>query len=343
MVERIYDTLKGILWTDFPKDASGTPAVYNRRVTQWMFGDRDILPAPLGIVIKEPKSSFKDIGYGLRKITYSITIVIYSSNDDKETSERIVQEAARIANASLKDHRTIWVCELCPICEKLPLSPIHYIDSGVITNVGITTAILPANQTSYTVSVNGNPTGFAGTAYIRLSRGISGKMTSAEILSCGLGITSSSYTDAYSTLTFTLSSGSAHPGYAQTVLNNYARESINTIYEFWGETHASGIPQYVDWAGVAYNSVQRLMSDWSAGFKPTSFTSVANVNDNFNSLVSGKVELVRVLQDIQVSEVNNSDDGMGAALLHKASFTIVGDEIVSVDKFGPNNVNVNAV
>ena len=343
MVERIYDTIKGILWTDFPKDSNGIPSVYNRRITQWLFGDKKILPAALGIIIKEPKSSFRDIGFGLRKIEYNITLEVYSSSDDKETSERVVQEAARIAQSILKNHRTLWVCDLCPICGKLPLSPIHYIDNGVITNVGITTATLPANQTSYTVAINGNPVGYPATAYIRLSKGISNRVTSTEILSCGLGISNSTYSDSNATLTFTLSGGSGHPGYATTVLRNYTTDVVNKIYEDWSETHASGVPQYLDWNGVAYEALQRFMEDWEAGFRPYSFTSVTNINDNFNSLISNKVDLVRIIQDIQISEVSSSDDGIESALLHKAKFTLRGEEIVSADVFGPNNVDVNAV
>lgn len=344
MVERLYDTLKGILWTEFPKNVDGVPFVYDRKIEQWMFGDRKILPSPLGIIIREPKLSFKDLGFGgLREIEYSIGIALFSSNDDKETSERVVHEAARIAQSILKKHRTLWVCELCPVCEKLPLSPIHYIDNGVITNVGVTTARLPAGQTSYLIAINGNPTGFAATAYIRLTPSISGKLTTVDILSCGLGITNTTYSDAYSSLTLTLSEGSGHAGYAQTVFQNYTSNVINQVYGFWSETHTTGIPQYLEWAGVSLLATQELLSDWRAGCKPFSFTSVSNINDNFDSLISNNSDIARVIQDIQISDISPSDDGVDTALLHIAKFTLKGKEIVSNDEFGPNNVDVNAV
>jgi len=96
MVEKIYDTIKAILYTDFPKNSQGYPEIYDRVIEQWFFGDRQILPSPLGVVLRNTSSNLKDIGFGLREIEYTIGVTIYSSNDDKETSERVVLEAARV-------------------------------------------------------------------------------------------------------------------------------------------------------------------------------------------------------------------------------------------------------
>lgn len=343
MIERIYDTLKAIIWTDFPKDCNGFPMVYDRKVESWYFGDRDILASPLGIVITKPSANIKDIGYGLRLIDYSVGIMVYSSNDDKETSDRIVQEAARIVHSILKNHRSIWVCELCPFCEKLPLSPIHYIDNGVVTAIGVNTALIPPGQSSYLIHLHGNPTGFGATAYIRLSQGISGKVTNAEILSCGLAITNTSYLDSFANLNITLSSGSGHTSSLQSVFEGYVTDTVNRINTYWSETHDSGTPQYLDWAGVSYQALQALVSDWNAGFKPATITANTKWNANMNALSSNFSEAARLLQDVQVSSINLSDDGRGAAFLHQAEFTLSAKEIVSVDQFGPNNVDVNAV
>ena len=51
MVEKIYDTLKGILYNDLPKDAIGNVVIYDRPVRNWFIGDRDVKPANLSIMI----------------------------------------------------------------------------------------------------------------------------------------------------------------------------------------------------------------------------------------------------------------------------------------------------
>jgi hypothetical protein len=344
MVERIYDTIRAIVFSEFPLNLQGYPVVYDRPILEWFFGDREILPSPLGVVLRNTNSNVKDIGFGLREIEYSIGITFYSSNDDKETTERIIQEAARLLHSILKNHRTMWICDKCPFCDKLPLSPIHYIDNGTITSVGINTATLPSGTSSYSVSINGSSNlGIAGTSVIRLSQGISGKTTVAEIISSGIGINTTSYTDSYANLYFVLSEGSTHIGASTTIMYSYANNVINQINSFWQETHISTSPPYYDWAGVGYQSVQEFISDWKANIKPSSITGISSWNTNLNYIVANNVDLIRLLQDIQVGDIKPSDDGMEKKFLHTAEFTMKAKEIISVDQFGPNNVNVNAI
>lgn len=343
MVERVYDTIKGILWTSFPKNTQGVPAVYDRTIQQWFLGDRKIYPSPLGVVLRGTQSNVKDIGYGMRELEYTFKITIFSSNDDQDTSERVVQEAARVANQILKNHRTLWVCDLCPFTGTLPLSPIHYVDNGVITNVGINTGLLPSGTTSYRISVTPTGVGYTAPAYIRLSQGISGKVTVSEILSCGLGIATNSYVDSYVNLSLTLSSGSGMTGYSTTLMSNYLQTAVSQINAYWAETHSSSSPEYLDWPGVAFKATQMLTSDWEAGFKDAQITANTKWNTNLNTVANNKVDLVRLLQDIEISSITPSDDGVEAAFLHTAEFTMRAKEIVNITSFGPNNVDVNAV
>jgi hypothetical protein len=344
MVEKIYDTIRAIIYNEFPLNSAGQPVVYDRQIQEWFFGDRQIIPSPLGVIMRGTTSNIRDAGYGLREIEYTIGITFYSDGDDKETSERVVQESARILHSILKNHRTMYICDLCPFCDKFPLNPIHYIDNGVVTKVGINTAILPANSSFYTVRIDGDSNlGLAATSVIRLSNGISGKVTVAEILSSGVGINTTSYTDAYVDLSLTLSGGSTHTGYSTTLMNSYANNVSNQINTFWTETHTTSAPPYLDWSGVAYEAVSEFISDWSANIKPSSITSVATWTNNLNSIVANNVDLVRLLQDIQVGDITPSDDGMEKAFLHTAEFKLKAKEIISVDQFGPNNVNVNAI
>jgi hypothetical protein len=227
----------------------------------------------------------------------------------------------------------MWVCDLCPFCGKFPLSPIHYIDTGVITGVGIVTGV------STTFSVAGS----IGTAFIRLSPGISGNITKSEILSSGLGVSTNYYSNGGVTVNLGLSSGSTHTGYSTVYINSYLTNALNKINTYWQETHASSSPAYYDWAGVAYNTVQYFMSDWKSGYKNANILSNNVWATNLNSAAQNNVELVRLLQDIQISDIRPSDDGVDQMFLHFAEFTLKAKEIFSVDQFGPNNVNVNAI
>ena len=47
MLERVYQTIQAILWEDFPKNNQGVPAIYDRTISEWFLGDRQILPSPL--------------------------------------------------------------------------------------------------------------------------------------------------------------------------------------------------------------------------------------------------------------------------------------------------------
>lgn len=343
MVEKIYDTLKAILYSEFPKNTQGYPEIYDRVITGWFFGDREILPAPLGVIFRGSAGSPKDIGYGLREIEYTIGVTFFADGDDKETSERVVQESARVAHSILKNHRSMWICDLCPFCGKFPLSPVHYIDNGIVTEVGITTATLPANQNSYSLSIQGTAAGYTAPSKIKLQPGISGKVTVSNILSCGMGITQTSYSDANAQLTLTLSDGSGHTGYSTNVMYDYLEIAVDRVNSYWAETHTSPTPPYYDWPGLAYQAVKMFISDWRDDIKPITIIGNTAWSANLDAVVNNNAELMRYLQDIQVGEIKPSDDGMNKAFLHSAEFTLRGKEIISVDQFGPNNVDVNAV
>jgi hypothetical protein len=330
MVEKIYDTIRGILYDEFPKDSTGVPSVYDRQITNWFLGDRKIIASPLGVILRGTQSNVKDIGFGLREIEYSIGVTIYSSNDDQETSERVVQESARLAHSILKKHRSIWVCDLCPFCGKFPLTPIHYIDIGVVASAGISTSTTPNSTGIFSLA------GTIGQAYFRTSKGLSQAINQVEILSQGLGISANSVFDSTTntTLNLVLSGGSTHVGYSTTFMLSYANNIVNSLNNYWLETHVSGTPAYYDWAGIAYQSVFAMVEDWKAGIRD------ANISSNN---VWNNVDLVRYLQDIQVGDIKPSDDGVDTNFLHMAEFTLKAKEIISVDQFGPNNVNINAI
>jgi hypothetical protein len=126
MIERIYDTLKALVFHELPKNANGFAVVYDRPILGWYFGDRDIKPSNLSVILNNTSTQIKDIAFGVQEFTYSINISIDAGTDQVENSERLVQEANRLILFALRKHRRMWIMELCPICGKLPLTPIHY-------------------------------------------------------------------------------------------------------------------------------------------------------------------------------------------------------------------------
>ena len=232
----------------------------------------------------------------------------------------------------------MWICDLCPFTGDLPLSPIHYIDNGIITDVTVNSCTSP---TTITVSPSGS--GYTAPAFISVSTSISGANTIASILSRGLGITTNSYSDSNCNLTFSLSNGTSLTGYATNIMTSYLENVVSQVNTYWQETHASSNPPFYDWAGVAYQAVQEFISDWASGIQPTQILVNNTWKTNLDNVVSNNVDLMRLLQDIQVGSIKPSDDGVEKAFMHSAEFTMKAKEIISIDQFGPNNVNVNAI
>lgn len=127
MLERVYDTLKAIVYDSLPKDYNGRVLVYDRPITGWYIGERDVKNSNLSVTFKGGQSSLKDIGLGLQEISYSIKIEVEAGTDNIEFSERLVQETTRMILAVLRRHRRIWVMEICPFCKKFFISPEHFI------------------------------------------------------------------------------------------------------------------------------------------------------------------------------------------------------------------------
>lgn len=127
MLERVYDTLKAIIYHEMPKDINGKAIIFDRPVTGWFFGERDIKNSNLSFTFKGGQSNLKDIALGMQEISYTINVDVDAGTDNIEISERLIQESVRILLSIMRKHRRIWVVEICPICEKFILSPEHFL------------------------------------------------------------------------------------------------------------------------------------------------------------------------------------------------------------------------
>lgn len=133
MVEKICDTIRGILYSKLPKNAKNEVVVYDRPIKNWLIGDRDIVPSDTAVMLSGTTVNIKDVAFGIRELEYRITLTVFASADDQETSARFSMEMARIIHAALFPHVRMWVMELCPLCGKFPLTPEHYtLDHGTL-------------------------------------------------------------------------------------------------------------------------------------------------------------------------------------------------------------------
>ena len=126
MLERVYDTLRGILFYELPKNAKGEAVIFDRPVTGFYVGEAGVRPNAISIIFKGASSPLKDISFGLQEFEHNVGIEISVGADNIETTERVTQEATRIILSILRKHRRIWVVDICPICEKFTLSPAHF-------------------------------------------------------------------------------------------------------------------------------------------------------------------------------------------------------------------------
>lgn len=126
MLERVFDTIQGILYNDLPKNSASKVVVYDRPIEHWFIGERQIKPSNISITLSGSSSPLNDVSFGFQEFEHTVNIEIDAGSDNVDSSERIIQEATRLMMQSIRRHRRMWVLEICPICEKFALSPEHY-------------------------------------------------------------------------------------------------------------------------------------------------------------------------------------------------------------------------
>ena len=74
MLERVYDTLRGILYHELPKNAKNQLVIFDRPVTGFYIGEQGIKPNGISFTFKGSSSPLKDIAFGLQEFEHSVTI-----------------------------------------------------------------------------------------------------------------------------------------------------------------------------------------------------------------------------------------------------------------------------
>lgn len=141
MLEHLYDTILGIVYTDMPKKQFGdnkiAPYVYDRPVDGWYFGEKSLHPqsdVPI-ISVSGGRVNTSIQAFRTRTDEYNIKVKIYGQSKTKESSLRYALEFVRTAHEILKKHKFIWVCTFCPFTEKKVLSPEYYLNHPDISLV----------------------------------------------------------------------------------------------------------------------------------------------------------------------------------------------------------------
>ncbi len=257
MLEQVYETIRGILFTELPKNNNGEAVVYDRVIKQFLFGDQEIIPSQPCIVIKGSTSKPQKYGQNLYKFNHTITIQTFSQNDTKEISERISQEMAREIFEALREHKRMWVMVKCPICSKKIMSPLH----------------------------------------------------------------------------FTLVHDTLFAPYVNTV--------ETSLTNTWLETHpvSDAIPSFVD-SGIARAAYDLLSEDVRNDVSVPNLTVQAK--NNILYYQSDKRKAIRLMYNVDISDIKPSDDGMGKQILHASEFSITLEELIQQTTYGPDNVPTDA-
>lgn len=188
MLERVYDTIRGILYHELPKNAKDQIVIFDRPVTGFYIGEQAVKPNGISFTFMGSSSPLKDIAFGLQEFEHSLTINITVGADNIETTERVTQEATRLVLSSLRKHRRMWVVETCPICNKFTLNPQHFtVDHNSILSSYVTTVTNEFNNLwsdthDPTISAPTLPSsGLAAEAFIRMYNDVGAGTTVANL------------------------------------------------------------------------------------------------------------------------------------------------------------------
>ena len=253
MLEQVYETIRGILFYELPKNGDGNTVVYDRVIKQYLFGDQEVIPSQPAIVIKGSTSKPQKYGQNLYKLTHTLTIQTWLQSDNKEVAERVSQEMAREVFESLLPHKRIWVLVKCPICQKKMMSPLH----------------------------------------------------------------------------FTI----AHP----TLFAPYVATVTTNLTNMWLETHPATdtIPTFID-SGIARRAYELLEDDVRNNVSVPNLDSASK--DRILYYLSDRRHVVRLISNVDSTDIKPSDDAMGKQILHAAEFSIIFEELVKLVSYGPDNV-----
>lgn len=257
MLEQVYETVRGILFYELPKNGDGKTVVYDRVIKQFLLGDQEVIAEQPAIVIKGSTSKPQKYAQGIYKLTHTLTIQTWSQNDKKEIAERVSQEMARTVFEAMLPHKRIWVMVKCPICNKKIMSPLHFTTTHAVLFAPYVTTV-------------------------------------------------------------------------ETALTNT-----------WLETHpfTDPTPPFVD-SGVAKSAYDLLDEDVRNSVNVPNLTQQAK--DRILYYQTDKRRAIRLLYNVDITDIKPSDDGMGKQILHASEFSLTLEELIQQKVYGPDNVPTSA-
>jgi len=126
MLEAIYDTIRAIIWEEFPSDISGAPIIWDQPIKKWLYGDRTLIEETPSVLFSGRTIDHKRITNGINELTYQISVSGWDRGSRIEVSERRSLELTRLLYEAILPHSIIWVMTPCPICLKKVLTPSHF-------------------------------------------------------------------------------------------------------------------------------------------------------------------------------------------------------------------------
>lgn len=349
MTDNILQTIKALIYENLPKNGNYC-YLLGHKVDHWITGDQTILPSGIGINIYSGNNKEDDFVYGAKDNTHNIVVKLWAASNTQMASESLILEGARIIKKLLLEHRIIWVLEKCPFCNKKPLTPLHYINYGMVDEITITNPGIGLTEPPAVTFTAAPLCGFT-TAFTATGESIirNGKLYSVKITSPGLG-----YTNFTPSITFgtseTVTATVGISDYTQGHLNQfrpYLNNIINDFHTYWYLTNTSA-PPMPSLEGLAAQSLINMIYDidgttgTNVGVALTSYFPGMGLT-NLRSLANDKSSGIIILYDVNASDITPSNEEKEQSLLKMATFNLTAKELISQPIFGPNNVPIDAI
>jgi hypothetical protein len=134
--------------------------IYDLPIKKWHCGEFALVGTDTpAVIIKGTSTPISDEVFGAQEYQHKLDIEIYVQAASRGTSERFAQEASRIINDILRNHRRMWVIGICPICLKSTLSPKHFTtDHNDILSTYVTAAQTSFNNIWALTHTSSSPT-----------------------------------------------------------------------------------------------------------------------------------------------------------------------------------------
>lgn len=125
------------------------------------------------------------------------------------------------------------------------------------------------------------------------------------------------------------------------LLAPYVASTTSDFNTLWANTHPNTIPApSLAASGLAADAYLRMLDDVKNNVSVAGLTAQAQANILTN--ITAKRREVRMVFDVMLSDIKESDGGVGKENMHAGEFTLSAKELIRQFSYGPDNVPTGA-